>query len=147
MKASKPTIRSFLIEARSIGGFSGSPVFLQGTPNTKDDLSDLKRRQDYRERLLGIEWGLLQTWQPVCNESGKPVNPSNPQSLQVATNTGMMGVVPVWKLAELLDQGPLAEHRAEQERIAMEGMKKNPPISRKTSASAPAVEKPPSRQR
>jgi hypothetical protein len=127
---------SFLIEARSIGGFSGSPVFLQGLPNTRDQVTDYKRRQDDRERLIGIEWGLLQTWEPVCNETGEPVNPNNPQGLQVAANTGMMGVVPVWKLAELLDNGPLAEHRAEQEQIAMEGMKrKPPPVSRKTSIS------------
>jgi hypothetical protein len=85
----------------------------------------LQALADNEERLLGIEWGLLNTWEPVCDETGEPVNRSNPEAMQVCTNAGMMGVVPAWKLAEMLDSGPLAEHREEQEKIAMGGMKKN----------------------
>jgi hypothetical protein len=61
-------------------------------------------------------------WKPVRNELGKPVNPSNPRGMQVPISTGMMGAVPVWKLAEMLENGPIAEFRFEQERIAREGM-------------------------
>ncbi|MGP8231511.1 MAG: hypothetical protein ACLQL2_02450 [Methylovirgula sp.] len=121
---------SYLIEVRSIGGFSGSPVFLH-IMATNDKFATMKRVEWHqnRERLLGIEWGLLQTWDPVCNELRKPVNP-NPRCLQVARNTGMTAVVPAQKLAEMLDNGSLAEYRLEQERIAMEGMNKPRAVTR-----------------
>jgi hypothetical protein len=135
---------SFLVEARSIGGFSGSPVFLHVGPDTKDNAIAMKRldAEKNRVRLLGIEWGLLQMWEPVCNELGKPINPSNPKAQQVAVNTGMMGVVPVWKLTKLLNQGPLAEYRAQIEQNIMEKQKPTPPTPRKTSVSKPAVSPP-----
>jgi hypothetical protein len=39
----------------------------------------------------------------------------------------MMGVVPAWKLLELLNEGPLAEHRKIKTEEAREGQLKNPP--------------------
>ena len=131
---------SFLVEVRSIGGYSGSPVFLYVMPVIPDTYATRKLQPAgmYGEWLLGIEWGLLQNWEPVRNHRGEPVNPTNPRAMQVPINTGMMGVVPVWKLAELLDTGPIAEHRKKVEKTVMEHQKKNPPTSRKTSASDPA---------
>jgi hypothetical protein len=115
---------SFLVEVRSIGGYSGSPVFLYVMPVVPDTFAARKVQTYgmYGEWLLGVEWGMLLNWEPVRNELTKPVNPSNPRGMQVPINTGMMGVVPVWKLAEMLDNGPIANFRFEQERIAREGM-------------------------
>jgi hypothetical protein len=90
---------SFLVEARAISGFSGSPVFLmlmrlynrQGgnwPPGGRDVMS-----------LLGIVWGYIKNWEPVCDPRGKPLGDGS----QVFHNTGMMGVVPAWKLQEILD--------------------------------------------
>jgi hypothetical protein len=115
---------SFLVEVRSIGGYSGSPVFLYVMPVVPDTFAARKVQTYgiYGEWLLGVEWGMLLNWEPVRNELTKPVNPSNPRGMQVPINTGMMGVVPVWKLAEMLDNGPIANFRFEQERIARESM-------------------------
>ncbi|WP_420967310.1 hypothetical protein [Bradyrhizobium sp. B120] len=65
---------------------------------------------------------MLLNWEPVRNERAELVNPNNPSGMRVPINTGMMGAVPVWKLAEMLDYGAIANSRIEQERIAREGM-------------------------
>jgi hypothetical protein len=115
---------SFLVEVRSIGGYSGSPVFLYVMPVVPDTFAARKVQAYgmYGEWLLGVEWGMLLNWEPVRNERAEPVNPNNPRSMRVPINTGMMGAVPVWKLAEMLDNGAIADFRIEQERIAREGM-------------------------
>jgi hypothetical protein len=116
---------SFLIEARSIGGYSGSPVFLYIMPSTLDRF--VRRPQQvagmHGEWLLGVEWGMLLDWESVCNERGTPVNATNPRAMQVPINTGMMGAVPVWKLAHMLDSGPLADYRAEVEKSILDPTK------------------------
>jgi len=109
---------SFLIEARSIGGYSGSPVFVYipifgdrtGVENWSPT-SNLTKLVDNEwgdttaqgPWLLGIDWGHLNDWSIVCDASGRPINPRNPRDMQVKTNTGMMAVVPAWRLAEMLD--------------------------------------------
>jgi hypothetical protein len=42
-------------------------------------------------------------------------------------NTGMMAVVPAWKLAELLDEGVLAEQRRVETEKMRKGIEKTPP--------------------
>lgn len=118
---------SFLLEVRSIGGFSGSPVFLYVMPVVPDTFATRKIQAAgrYGEWLLGVEWGMLLNWEVVRNELGQPANPSNPRALQVPISTGIMGAVPVWKLADLLDKGPVAELRADRENVARNGMKRN----------------------
>jgi len=116
---------SFLIEVRSIGGYSGSAVFLYIMPSALDRFVGRPQQVAgmHGEWLLGVEWGMLLNWEPVCNERAEPVNPTTPHAMLVPINTGMMGVVPVWKLADMLDKGPLAEHRAEVERSVLEHRK------------------------
>jgi hypothetical protein len=46
--------------------------------------------------------------------------------MQVRTNTGMMAVVPAWKLAELLDGEELARNRANSAKKLREEEGKNP---------------------
>jgi len=88
---------SFLVEARSISGYSGSPVFLILHAAQSRQLEGLRLRTDVF-RLLGVQWGYIQDWEPVCDKAGRPVD----TGLNVKLNTGMMGVVPAWKLMELL---------------------------------------------
>jgi len=83
---------SFLVEARSISGYSGSPVFLTDV-----------------FRLLGIQWGYIQDWEPIRDSVGRDTG------LKVHLNTGMMGVVPAWKLGDLLRSDILVEHRKKVE--------------------------------
>jgi hypothetical protein len=101
---------SFLVEARSISGFSGSPVFL--ILHARDSRQDpgFRLHTDVF-RLLGIQWGYIQDWEPVRDLDGRPID----TGLQVRLNTGMMGVVPAWKLGDLLRSDFLVEHRRKTE--------------------------------
>jgi hypothetical protein len=58
--------------------------------------------------------GHINDWGPVYDASGRPVNPGRPRDMQVRTNTGMMAVVPAWKLAELLDSEEFAKERGDR---------------------------------
>lgn len=134
---------SFLVEMRSINGYSGSPVFVYipifsdrpGLANwnippsvvayTGKPYGSLKSHGPW---LLGVDWGHMNDWSPVRRSDGKPVNP-NPMEMHVKVNTGLAPVVPAWKLAEILDTGPLAENRKEIERQVMENEEKNPQMS------------------
>lgn len=100
---------SFLVEVKSIGGFSGSPVFVSLDVNlTRVGRPGLDIGTNDAVWLLGVDWGHILDWSPVCDASGRPNN----YGQQVQINTGMMGVVPAWKLKELLDCDELKEHRA-----------------------------------
>jgi hypothetical protein len=123
----------FLIEVRSIGGYSGSPIFVcipvaSERPDVKDWGKPANILSSHGPWLLGVDRAYMNNWTPVCRGNGIPVNPSNPAEMQVAANTGMAVAVPAWKLAELLDYAPLAEHRKEMERQIMEYENNNPPI-------------------
>jgi hypothetical protein len=97
---------SFLVEARSIGGYSGSPVFVGLLPNIQRPAAR-KQTMTGRAWLLGIDWGYILDWEPVCDAGGRPVD----SGLRVSSNTGMMAVVPAWKLRELLDSDVLKNLR------------------------------------
>jgi hypothetical protein len=109
---------SFLVEARSISGYSGSPVFLILHSLASRQQQGLRLHTDVF-RLLGIQWGYIRDWELVCDKIGRPVD----TGLQVRTNTGMMGVVPAWKLAELLRRPDILAHKkkAEEEYIKEHG--------------------------
>jgi hypothetical protein len=123
---------SFLVEARSIGGYSGSPVFVyipvaSQREGVEDWVSAFKVLQSHGPWLLGVDWGYINDWEPVRDATGQPVNPANPKATQVRMNTGMMAVVPAWKLAKLLDEGSLAEERKMLIEQARKDMEANPP--------------------
>jgi hypothetical protein len=116
---------SFLVEARSIGGYSGSPVFLHSA-NFRFGARQIIRGPTRGPWLLGVNWGHINDWGPVCDASGRPVSTGKPRDMQVRTNTGMMAVVPAWKLAELLDTEELARDRANSAKKLREEEGKNP---------------------
>jgi hypothetical protein len=124
---------SFLVESRSIGGYSGSPVFVEipkfsirwgaedwfpsKVPNS-DEWAKAVMSNDwgyFRAHgpwLLGVDWGHINDWQPVCDAAGRPVDRGGPPwKTQVPMNTGIMTVIPTWKLIEMLDEGPISEQR------------------------------------
>src|SRR5262245_51386850 len=102
---------SFVIECRSIGGYSGSPVFVWSPPGSSRPQSDSIEMRQLGPWLLGVDWGHLRMTESVADAGGKP----HPDGWRVATNSGMAGVVPVWKLVELLDQPELKEGRDREE--------------------------------
>lgn len=107
---------SFLVEARSIGGYSGSPVFVE-IPRWDSGHGRVNTNWGYGPWLLGVDWGHINDWTPVCNKQGRPMNP-DPSTAQVKINTGMTAVVPAWKILDILDCPAFLDQR----RIAMEQM-------------------------
>lgn len=78
--------------------------------------------------LLGVDWGHINDYAPVVRGDGRPVNP-DPKQMQVKVNTGMAAVVPAWKLDQLLDEGPLLQHRKQIVQFVLDDREKNPPVA------------------
>jgi hypothetical protein len=110
---------SFLIEIRTIPGFSGSPVFIhmpaearakdrRFSPNAKDKA--LLKQYGYLEKCLGIEW---------CRVKGETVATPmfNGSTFDIQVTTGMSGCIPAWKILEFLQiNEKLVIKRKENER-------------------------------
>jgi hypothetical protein len=106
----------FLIETRSLSGFSGSPVFVHFTP-----FSTYPPHYGEREVgtwLLGVNWGHSRTFESVLQEQSNPLKhelvPVDPR-WKVPSNSGQAQVVPAWKLQELLDQEELKMARRQMD--------------------------------
>jgi hypothetical protein len=113
---------SFLVEMRSLAGFSGSPVFVyyQGFGPRYVDMQEWERKAWLEERwlpgnrspsgiverhwLLGVDWGHIPVSADVIDAKGDAVG-------RMETNSGMAGVVPAWKLADLLQCQTFVEQR------------------------------------
>jgi hypothetical protein len=108
---------SFLVDGRSMGGYSGSPVLvwkppgeLAGQPNARQRIWQTTKQEWW---LLGISWGyLFERWPVIDKKTWEPIV----GMMIEATSGGMMGVVPCWKLISLLNQPSLVEQRAKKER-------------------------------
>jgi hypothetical protein len=103
---------SFLVEARSLSGYSGSPVFVYRVPNTAYGPS----RGIVNPRLLGVDWGHLRDHKPVLM-ADKRTPKTEPEREYVEQNSGMMAVVPAWRLAALLGEEHFADLRREEETL------------------------------
>jgi hypothetical protein len=107
---------SYLVECKSVAGYSGSPVFAYIPPFAiRPGIREVSSKS-YGPWLLGISWGHLNEWKPVCDAGGDPVG-----TYQVGVNSGMMGVVPVWKLTEMLNHPTVIEKRKERENSLLGG--------------------------
>jgi len=100
------TVESFLIETRSLSGFSGSPVFVYHAPTTPYPQNLPPREQG--TWLLGVDWGHLPIYEKVKEKNRKD---DVPEGWVVQSNSGQMAVAPAWKLQELLDQEELVVQR------------------------------------
>jgi hypothetical protein len=90
---------SFLVEARSIAGHSGSPVFIWLLPFSGTFAGGrVSGSWTYGPWLLGVDHCHLFSQESVFDrKTGRSVN----KDWSVRGNTGMMGVVPAWRLAEM----------------------------------------------
>jgi hypothetical protein len=88
---------SFLVEARSIAGYSGSPVFVEIPFFSAVEGRDPRKR--YGPWLLGIDHCNIFSRERVRDQTlgDRPVN----EIWYVQSNTGMIGVVPAWRLTEM----------------------------------------------
>ncbi|HXO29141.1 MAG TPA: hypothetical protein VOA80_17460 [Thermoanaerobaculia bacterium] len=107
---------SFLVECRSLAGSSGSPVFVQWSIHDRLLPNGVPMFQkEGGPWLLGIVWGHLILVDPdfeyVRDNQGEIL----PEKLKVRVNTGIMQVVPAWKIREILDLPELQEKRRLEE--------------------------------
>jgi hypothetical protein len=105
---------SFLVEARSLSGYSGSPVFVYQAGYI--DAGHLVQTWiSARCFLLGIDWCHLATFKSVLDSDKET---AIAQDWYVEQNSGMMGVVPAWKIRELLELEEVAQMRKDEEQAA-----------------------------
>jgi len=111
---------SFLIETRSLSGYSGSPVFVHILPFSKRPKSKgwSKEKGPW---LLGVDWGHEHFFEKVLEDDGKT---EVAEKWKVRTNSGITNVVPVWKLLELLNIKEFVEMRKRDEERMEEEQKK-----------------------
>jgi hypothetical protein len=113
---------SFLIECRSLGGYSGSPVFVWILPGTHRPWYaggySFKGQSLEGPWLLGIDWCHLPNYEPIY-QSDKETRVAG--NWVARSNTGMAGVIPAWRLFDFLNIGELVvQRRQKDERITRE---------------------------
>lgn len=97
---------SFVIECRSLPGYSGSPVFLTidrtqpRPPNWFTPVNHVYRQEWHGPWLLGIDWCHIHDYAPLLDADKEAK--SDPKQW-TKMNTGMAGVVPAWKIVEVLN--------------------------------------------
>lgn len=148
---------SFLVEVRSLPGYSGSAVLLWSPcamndmsqrrfgspkPNSSSTIvpgktSNFSIRQTTSPKgpyLLGIDWCHILRNAKILSRDGRPID----EGWYVEENTGMAGVIPAWKIAEVLNGEELMAQR----------QKADEEITKRKAASAASLdyadrEKPP----
>jgi len=118
---------SFLVEARSIPGFSGSPVFLYvpkpdgsvvasplGLRKANTGTLGLRTTPGYRQaltapKLLGVDWGHINDYMDCYDDRGKKL------AFRVKSNSGLMTVVPIWFLEQMLNHPDVKRMREYRE--------------------------------
>jgi len=106
----------YLIEARSIGGLSGSPLFVRPTTKIQAIPDNLLVIRD-RTKLLGV---VQAHWDVKESEIN---NPTINQDRKRGVNYGIAIVIPASKIVEALNRPELAERRNKMdENIRKRGM-------------------------
>jgi hypothetical protein len=106
---------SFLIECRSVSGYSGSPIFIYRVQLTIASglvAIGADRGKESLPRFLGIDWGNLDRVghnNYAIDWAESDVDASFPR------RSGMMVAVPAWRLAELLDSEDVQNVKEEAE--------------------------------
>jgi hypothetical protein len=106
---------SFLIECRSVSGYSGSPIFIyrvQSTISAGLVAIGADRGKESLPRFLGIDWGNLDRvghneyaidWAEADADASYP------------RRSGMLAAVPAWRLSELLDSEDVQNVKRKEE--------------------------------
>ena len=109
---------SFLIECRSVSGYSGSPIFIYRVQTTVAAglvaIGSDRGGKAALPRLLGLDWGNLD--RVGLNEYAIDWAEAD-AAASFPRRSGMMVSVPAWRLAELLDSKEVqdAKRKAEDE--------------------------------
>ena len=115
--ATKLRQESYLVEMRSIAGFSGSPVIIYINPLMSVRSSDapavsmgtLGRLEiKVQIKLLGIQWGQISYKTRAEDEFG--------QKYKMNVDSAMEGVIPIQKLMDLIDSDEMVEMRKKSDK-------------------------------
>ncbi len=112
---------SFLVECHSASGYSGSPVTVtvgltRHEPEIPSPGKSTKIIHEGRTFLIGIVWAHMDEYTRVVDKQDNVIN----DEWYVKYNTGMMAVVPAWRIIELLESDELAQKRQQIEKIAVD---------------------------
>jgi hypothetical protein len=92
-------VAAFMCEVKSIGGFSGSPVFVHVPPfalRPGNKTLDVKAKGPF---LLGVDWGHKSSRQvPVLDKNGDEAS-----GLHIKRNSGIACIAPAWDVAAILN--------------------------------------------
>lgn len=108
----KLTQESYLVEMRSIAGFSGSPVLIYINPFASPRFDNLpipvlensnQMIVDIQYKLLGIQWGQI-SYKVRANDE-------NDNEYKMEIDSAMEGVVPIQKLVDFLYDSKMEEKR------------------------------------
>jgi len=112
---------SFGVEMRSMGGYSGSPVFIY--PSSWNMNSGIVKTVSPNPLfLLGVDWGhivdALEIKEKIVTTSAQGSSQARTVPY-VPANTGMNGVVPAWRLLKMIQRSPWApSFKREEDAIA-----------------------------
>lgn len=91
---------SILVEMRSISGCSGSPVFIETITYTNPEKT-FHMSGVSKLLLLGVDWGHISIYTPIkIKQNSKLFDDSDNKVVELPS--GQAGVIPAWKLRELL---------------------------------------------
>ena len=115
---------AYLIEARSMGGMRGSPVFVRTTVTTKtkvinsvtNEITDMQVSVPGAYYLLGLMHG---HWETIASEKNEP-NMRTKDKDEESINTGIAVVIPAKKILEVIRQPELIAMRARADRLLIE---------------------------
>lgn len=123
---------AFLVECRSLSGFSGSPVFIKTTERVYEKPNIPTREIDrptrgrgfawtaregleevsgtFRPWLLGIDCAHIPLWKPVYERDKETET-----RYRIDANTGIACVVPAWRVLDLLNEEDLVKARKHED--------------------------------
>lgn len=112
---------SFLVEGRSLSGYSGSPVFVYrpyGTygGDTWHIGSPLDPDAPRYMRLLGVDWGHVKGWEPQLEIDIAP---------KEVENAGMVAAIPAWELLEIFEEKEIIAMRDAEEQELEEKLRES----------------------
>jgi hypothetical protein len=108
----RPKQESFLIDCKAIPGTSGSPVFIGPLQFAGAGMVNL---------LLGVVWGYSTRKNKVKHKAKDDTQEMD--TLHFNENTGLMLVIPAWKLTKFLNRSDLLNTRRRIEQEAIDGAK------------------------
>lgn len=107
-------IDAYLVEARSIGGISGSPVFVNIPLNTPLVKSEFKSFKEIRPQTIHSLIGLIHGHYDIPLSESDVI--TEDALLKKGVNMGIAIVVPINKILEVLDQPMIKKEEKELER-------------------------------